>query len=163
MSKPGFHISISSGEVRHINVTNANQHEEVDVRPLISCARDQVTDRFAVCIGRLMYRRELTDEVASSASDAEVLLALFDQVGVDGFRRLEGDFAFALYDSSDRILYAGRDCGGNWPLFWTRNGQSIDLATGLRVLAPEFSDSRINKEYLADYLMCPFGVRRGAR
>lgn len=50
-------------------------------------------------------------------SDAEVLLKAWRQWGVGMFDRLNGMFAFAIYDAEQRRVWLGRDIAGEKPLY----------------------------------------------
>ncbi len=66
-------------------------------------------------------RRELEDAGMyqfRTESDTEVILALYETMGVNGFSKLDGMFAFALYDSASETLYLVRDRFGKKPLYW---------------------------------------------
>jgi len=52
-----------------------------------------------------------------TASDCEIILALYRQKGVDFLEDLNGIFAFALYDSARDIYLIGRDHIGICPLY----------------------------------------------
>jgi asparagine synthase (glutamine-hydrolysing) len=73
--------------------------------------------------GEVYNYRELREELkAHGASfltdgDSEVILAAWQQWGVDCLPRLHGMFAFAIYDMSQRTLFLARDRLGVKPLF----------------------------------------------
>jgi asparagine synthase (glutamine-hydrolysing) len=58
-----------------------------------------------------------------TGSDTEVLLRLFEKFGEQALDRLNGDFAFAIYDKRARRLTLARDRMGVRPLYysWHRN------------------------------------------
>jgi len=64
-------------------------------------------------------RRELQALGASfrTDGDGEVILAAWQQWGVDCLRRLHGMFAFAIYDAEARTMFLARDRLGVKPLF----------------------------------------------
>ena len=54
-----------------------------------------------------------------SASDSEVLLEMYAQVGKDVVHRLRGMFAFAIWDTWTRELFCARDQFGIKPFYYT--------------------------------------------
>lgn len=68
-------------------------------------------------------------------SDTEVLLHAFQQWGAQGcLERLNGIFAFAVWDKSQRILTLARDRVGVKPLFYSQTAQGIVFGSELKAL-----------------------------
>lgn len=65
-------------------------------------------------------RRELADLGVTfhGGTDIEVLLAAYDHWGSDCLSRLNGMFAFAIYDPRRRVLFAARDRFGEKPFYY---------------------------------------------
>src|SRR5438874_1686649 len=57
-------------------------------------------------------RRELADYPFRTESDTEVIVATYLDHGVDGFRQLNGMFAFVLVDETQRRVLLVRDAVG---------------------------------------------------
>jgi asparagine synthase (glutamine-hydrolysing) len=53
------------------------------------------------------------------ASDAELVIPLYQKYGIDFLSKLRGEFALVLYDSERQLFVAARDRYGIKPLFWT--------------------------------------------
>jgi len=74
--------------------------------------------------GEIYNYRELREELRAfghqfrTESDAEVLLTAFVQWGVDCLPRLNGMFAFGIWDNKDRTLTLARDHVGIKPLYY---------------------------------------------
>jgi asparagine synthase (glutamine-hydrolysing) len=70
-----------------------------------------------------------------SSSDTEVLLQAYLEWGVDALRRLNGMWAFAIYDMRQRRLLLCRDRFGEKPLFMTPWGRGMAFASEVKQLA----------------------------
>ncbi|MER9586342.1 asparagine synthase (glutamine-hydrolyzing) [Mesorhizobium sp. M0276] len=69
-----------------------------------------------------------------TASDTEVILHLYDEMGEDCVSALNGDFAFALWDGRRRRMVLARDRMGVRPLFYTREGERLYFASEVKAL-----------------------------
>ena len=67
----------------------------------------------------LDLKQKLIDKGHSffSNSDTEVILAAYIEWGKDCLSRLNGMFAFAIYNSRQRFIFLARDRSGEKPLF----------------------------------------------
>ena len=68
---------------------------------------------------KLKKELESLGESFSTISDTEVLLALIDSIGVEKtIKKIEGMFAFALWDNKKDLITLFRDRFGEKPLYW---------------------------------------------
>jgi len=96
-------------------------------------------------------RRDLAADgvLLRTAGDTEVLLHLYRCYGVDLLARLEGMFAFALYDASAGALLLARDRLGQKPLWYARLADRLVFASEAPAL---LRHPRVSKEFGAPSL-----------
>jgi asparagine synthase (glutamine-hydrolysing) len=90
-------------------------------------------------------------------SDTEVILAAYREWGTDCLSRLNGMFAFAIYDSRRRQLFLARDRAGEKPLFYAPGHGMLRFASELKgLMADPALARRIDREALDCYLAMGF-------
>ncbi|KAG2386859.1 hypothetical protein C9374_001894 [Naegleria lovaniensis] len=57
-------------------------------------------------------------------SDSEIVLALYQEYGLEMFKHLRGEFVFSLWDSKAGIMIVAKDRFGIKPLFYTKDEKS---------------------------------------
>jgi len=86
-------------------------------------------------------------------SDTEVLLHAYAAWGLEGLERLEGIFAFALWDSALRRLILMRDRLGIKPLFYAWHGGRLAFGSEIKaVRAGGFVKQTLDEQALAEFL-----------
>lgn len=101
--------------------------------------------------GEIYNRPELRDEllaqgaVLHTTTDTEVLLELYARHGPAMLNRLDGMFAFAIWDTKRRELFAARDRVGEKPFYYAEHAGRLLFASEPKALfavgiAPEFAD-----------------------
>ncbi len=84
----------------------------------------ELNGNFVVCNGEIYGFRSLRHGLAGkgytfkSDSDCEILLPMYQEYGVEMFRRLGSEFALVIYDHSSNSLVAARDPIGIRPLYY---------------------------------------------
>ncbi|MGH9617965.1 MAG: asparagine synthase (glutamine-hydrolyzing) [Acidobacteriaceae bacterium] len=67
-------------------------------------------------------------------SDSEIALHLYQDVGMHCLHRLRGEFAFVIWDSINRTMFAARDRFGIKPLFYAFHNETLYLASEVKAL-----------------------------
>lgn len=86
-------------------------------------------------------------------SDTEVILRAYEEYGPECVKKLNGMFAFAIWDAQKDILFLARDRVGIKPLYYYHNEQRFMFASEIKAfLADKNIPRRINKQAIAEYL-----------
>jgi asparagine synthase (glutamine-hydrolysing) len=67
-------------------------------------------------------------------SDSEIALHLYEDLGAQCLHRLRGEFAFVLWDETNRTIFAARDRFGIKPLFYAFHGETLYFASEVKAL-----------------------------
>lgn len=138
----------------------------IDLSPLGHQPMWDLSRQAAVVFNGEIYNyRELRQELEAkgyrfaSHSDTEVLLNLYLAEGTAMLSRLNGIFAFALWDDARQELFIARDGFGVKPLYYAETPGGMLFASELKSLLQENSISRdIDAQAVSNYLTylwCP--------
>ncbi|HKW81417.1 MAG TPA: asparagine synthase (glutamine-hydrolyzing) [Casimicrobiaceae bacterium] len=112
-----------------------------------------------VANGEIYNYRALRDQLSAqghrfrTASDCETILHLYEQHGDAFVERLNGMFAFALWDAPRRRLVLGRDRLGVKPLYLANDGRRLVFASEAKaILALPGIKSELDPAALSSYL-----------
>ncbi len=79
----------------------------------------------------------------STHTDTEVVLHLYEELGPECLRHLNGDFAVAIWDGRKRTLFLARDRVGVRPLFYTVADGALIFGSEIKAL---LADPRVGAE-----------------
>ena len=109
--------------------------------------------------GEIYNYRELRAELEakghrfSTSSDTETLVHLWEEEGIEFPRRLNGMFAFALYDRKQQKFVLGRDHVGIKPLYYALDANGIVFGSEVKaLLASGRLKPRLNVDAVAQFL-----------
>jgi asparagine synthase (glutamine-hydrolysing) len=109
--------------------------------------------------GEIYNFRELRDELRprghkfKTDCDAEVLLAVIAEYGWEGVSRLNGMFAFAIWDNHERTLTLVRDHVGIKPLYYASVAGGVVFGSEIiAILASKLITPSLNPEALHQFL-----------
>jgi asparagine synthase (glutamine-hydrolysing) len=111
-----------------------------------------------VCNGEIYNNAALRTELIArghrfkSRSDVEVIAHLYEEEGVDAVSRLEGMFAFALWDAARHRLVLGRDRIGIKPLYVHEGRDRLLFGSEAKCLLAGGVEPVIDPQSLHDYL-----------
>lgn len=149
-----------SGVFRHGNV--ALGHTRLAIIDTSDAAAQPFTSsdgRYTIVFnGEIFNYKELRAElekegcVFRSQSDTEVLLTLYAREGKECLNKLNGFFAFAVYNQTDDSLFLARDRYGEKPLYWGYNSAAFFFASEPKALIEFDSGYSVNTRTLPSYL-----------
>jgi asparagine synthase (glutamine-hydrolysing) len=109
--------------------------------------------------GEIYNHRELRRDLQArghhfrTASDSEVILHLYEDLGTACLDKMVGMWAFALYDRPRRRLFVARDRLGIKPLYYVHQGSSFLFASEIKsLLCFNGLNPSIDPEAIHDYL-----------
>jgi asparagine synthase (glutamine-hydrolysing) len=95
-------------------------------------------------------RLELEGFEWQTSSDAEVVLAAYQQWGIQCIDHFEGMFAFALMDGEK--LYLVRDRFGKKPMFYYQGRDAFVFASEIKAIKPFLNSIKMDEEAMRSYL-----------
>lgn len=88
-----------------------------------------------------------------TASDTETIVHAYEEWGPEGFERLRGMFALAIWDSRDRSLWLARDRAGIKPLYYAETPYGLFFGSEAKsILASGAVERSLDAEALDHYL-----------
>lgn len=147
----------------------------IDLSPEGHQPMDSASGRYVIVFNGEIYnfpelRQTLEGQGCSfrGRSDTEIMLAAFDQWGVNAaIQKLNGMFAFALYDRQDNVLHFVRDRFGKKPLYIGWGGKTLLFGSELKALRahPDFNNA-IDRQALTLYtrygcVPAPYSIYEG--
>ncbi len=96
---------------------------------------------------------EKKGHIFKSRSDTEVILHSYEEYGADSICLFNGMFAYALWDSKNKILLIARDRLGIKQVYYSfSNGKLIFASEIKAILASKDFKKELNDEALVDYI-----------
>lgn len=99
-------------------------------------------------------KRKYSNYPYQSASDTEVLLAMYQSLGKNLIHELPGMFAFAIWEENKKELFCARDRFGEKPFYYAlgKNGEFIFASEIKAILASGLVSAEVNNQALSHYL-----------
>lgn len=118
------------------------------------------SERYTIVFNGEIYNYiELREELKSlgvkfrTQTDTEVLLAMYIQYGAECLNKLNGMFAFAVYDNVTKQVFAARDRFGVKPFYYYQSESSFYFASEIpSLLAVYNKKNEVNYDVISDYL-----------
>jgi asparagine synthase (glutamine-hydrolysing) len=139
-------------------------------QPMVSASGRYVIAYNGEIYNHLDHRRELGSIAWRGHSDTETLLAAIETWGVEtALSKMEGMFAFALWDRLEKSLVLVRDRLGEKPLYYGWSGATLVFASELKAIRafPGWSgevDRDVAARFMrSGYVPLPYSIYKGVR
>jgi asparagine synthase (glutamine-hydrolysing) len=166
----GFHIDQESGI--------ALGHRRLSIIDLATGKQPMSNEAGNIWIifnGEIYNFRELRSELQGkgyrfrTTSDTEVIIYMYEEYGTGSFSRLNGIFAFAIYDKRRRCLVLARDHFGVKPLYYMVANGKLVFASEIKAIlqdqtiAPELDYEAVNTFFTFRFNPSPQTLFKGIR
>ena len=135
-------------------------HNRLSIIDLSEAANQPFSDdsgRYSLVFNGEIYNyKELRAELKSfyqfkTESDTEVLLASFLKYGKHCLKKLNGMFSFAIWDSTDKSLFAARDRFGVKPFYYSESSEEFYFASEIKSLNGVLENNEPSLKVWANY------------
>jgi asparagine synthase (glutamine-hydrolysing) len=128
-----------------------------------------------VCNGEIYDFEDLRQEleqkghILKSRTDCETIIHLYEEEGIHGLKRLNGMFAFALWDMRQQRLFLVRDRLGIKPLLYYWDGATMLFASEIKAImcdpeVPRVIDQEALRLYLTlNFIPAPWTIFKNIR
>jgi len=150
------------GEGQHVIGPVGLGHRRLSIIDLNTGAQPMCNEDGTVWIvfnGEVYNFIELRDELMAkghkfkSTTDTEVIVHLYEERGEEAVARLQGMFAFAIWDERKQLLLLARDRVGIKPLYYVNTGKALVFASEIKSLLVDPSvERRINARSIDRFL-----------
>jgi asparagine synthase (glutamine-hydrolysing) len=155
-------IAMGMRRLSIIDVSNGNQPMKSDDENVIIVFNGEIYN-----FKSLKLQLETNGVVFKTNSDTEVILNMYLEYGIESFSKLDGMFAFSIYDKRINKLYIARDFFGEKPLYYSSTNDQFVWASELKSLKSQFNfQPNISKKALElyfslTYIPAPYTIYEG--
>lgn len=126
---PDQHVGLGHARLSIIDLTTGDQPIANEDESMIIVHNGEFYD-----FERIRTGLESRGHRFRTKSDSEVALHLYEELGPECVHQLRGEFAFIIWDSRNKRLFAARDRFGVKPLFYAEQGGALYFASEAKAL-----------------------------
>ncbi|WP_111682126.1 asparagine synthase (glutamine-hydrolyzing) [Winogradskyella tangerina] len=139
-------LGIGQTRLSILDLSNAGHQPMIDHRNTIVYNGEVFNYQF-------LNKSYLNDEKFFSTSDTETILKLYGKLGINAIEKLNGMFAFAIWDGVKEELILARDRSGKKPLYYTTMGGKFVFSSELKgIFELPWIKKELDEEALYDFL-----------
>lgn len=159
-----YTIAMGMTRLSIIDINNGNQ-------PIYSEDKTKVIVFNGEIYNYQQLRRQLISEGCcfKTNSDTEVILRLYEKEGPNSFGKLDGMFAFSIYDTTIGKVFIARDFFGEKPLYYSQTDDGFIWASELKSIIslmpskPEIDTIGLSLFFQLTYIPAPFTIYKGIK
>lgn len=134
-----------------------NRLSIIDTRVIANQPMNSDDGRYIIVFNGEIYnfgdiKRELDGYIFSTNSDTEVILAAYKKWGKECVSRLNGMFAFAIWDTIEKSLFITRDPVGIKPLYYHFDGKKLIFSSEIKAILEHPLPRILNTEAFSLYM-----------
>jgi asparagine synthase (glutamine-hydrolysing) len=123
------HLALAIRRLSIIDLETGNQPLSNETGDITLVFNGEIYNYRELCRGLLERGHHF-----KTRSDGEAIIHLYEELGPDCLRELNGMFAIALWDDGAQRLLLARDRAGEKPLYYWRDGQSLVFGSEIKSL-----------------------------
>jgi asparagine synthase (glutamine-hydrolysing) len=159
-----YNIALGMRRLSIIDLSNGNQ-------PIFSDDKSKVIVFNGEIYNYQSIKKQLIAQgcIFKTNSDTEVILSLYEKEGPESFGKLDGMFAFSIYDKTIGKVFIARDYFGEKPLYYSQTNDSFIWASELKSIVstlhnkPEIDNYGLSLYFQLTYIPAPFTIYQGIK
>lgn len=100
-----------------------------------------------------LKKKHLANQDFHSKTDTEVVLKLYEKLGIDFIQELNGDFAISILDKRSGKLYLIRDRVGVKPLYYYHDNKQFVFASEIKSILAAGVKAELNEDEMLNYFV----------
>ncbi len=157
-----YHVAMGMRRLSIIDLNSGNQ-------PIFSDDKSKVIVFNGEIYNYKFLRNYLIDKgiIFKTNSDTEVILKLYENEGPESFGKLDGMFAFSIYDKNIGSVFIARDFFGEKPLYFSHSNDGFIWSSELKSLVttlkskPVIDTNSLSLYFQLTYIPAPFTIYKG--
>lgn len=141
----------------------SNRLAIIDLRTIADQPLFDITERYVIVYnGEIFNYIEVRNELLQKGykfktkSDTEVIINAYIEYGEDCLQKLNGMWAFAIWDRKEKTLFCSRDRYGIKPFYYYKDADRLIFGSEIKQILSRGIRKEVNDEMVYDYLVFNF-------
>ncbi|HEX7413106.1 MAG TPA: asparagine synthase (glutamine-hydrolyzing) [Bacteroidia bacterium] len=107
-----------------------------------------------------LKKKHLANQAFHSKTDTEVVLKLYEKLGIDFIQELNGDFAISIFDKHKGKLFLIKDRVGVKPLYYNHDNNQFVFASEIKSILAAGVKAELNKDEVLNYFVFKYSPQQ---